>query len=143
MASLAKQPEPAGLVVYGLGSVGKGIVDDLLAEGVPVDFILDRGKRGESYRGIPVLALYDVADGGLAGREVLIGLHNHYVDIKQIHARALRCRCSARVVAGQPGRPCAQREDAAGLLARQGLRLREPCGGFRARAQPSGRPGQP
>ena len=86
MASLAKQPEPAGLVVYGLGSVGKGIVDDLLAEGVPVDFILDRGKRGESYREIPVLALDDVAGGGLAGRKVLIGLHNHYVDIKQIHA---------------------------------------------------------
>lgn len=86
MASVAKLSDRAALVVYGLGSVGQGIVDDLLAEGVPVDLILDRGKRGESYRGIPVLALDDVADGGLMGRTVLIGLHNHYVDIKQIHA---------------------------------------------------------
>lgn len=85
MASLAKQPDLAGLVVYGLGSVGRGIVDDLLAQGVPVDFILDRGKRGENYRGVPVLSLEDVADGGLIGRDVLVGLHNHYVDIKHIH----------------------------------------------------------
>ena len=86
MASVAKLPEPAGLVIYGLGSVGRSIVDDLLAEGVAVDLILDRGKRGESYRSIPILALDDVTDGELAGRAVLIGLHNHYVDIKQIHA---------------------------------------------------------
>lgn len=86
MGSLAKQPYPTSLVVYGLGSVGKGIVDDLLAEAIAVDFILDRGQRGESYRGIPILALEDVADGGITGRTVLIGLHNHYVDIKQIHA---------------------------------------------------------
>ncbi|WP_295631768.1 FkbM family methyltransferase [Novosphingobium sp.] len=86
MASLAKRPDPTSLVVYGLGSVGKGIVDDLIAEGMAVDFILDRGKRGESYRGIPILALEDVTGGQLAGCEVLIGLHNHYVDIKQIHA---------------------------------------------------------
>ena len=86
MASVAKLPDPAGLVVYGLGSVGQGIVDDLISQGTPIDFILDRGKRGQTYRDIPVLALDDVADGGLAGRTALIGLHNHYVDIKQIHA---------------------------------------------------------
>ena len=86
MASVAKLPDPAGLVVYGLGSVGQGIVDDLLAQATPIDFILDRGKRRQTYRDIPVLALDDVADGGLADRTVLIGLHNHYVDIKQIHA---------------------------------------------------------
>ena len=86
MASVAKLHDPAGLVVYGLGSVGQRIVDDLLNQGTPIDFIIDRGKRGESYRDIPVVALDDVADGGLEGRTVLIGLHNHYVDIKQIHA---------------------------------------------------------
>lgn len=75
---------PAGLVVYGLGSVGRQIVDDLLAEDKQIHLILDRGKRGESYRDIPILALEDVTDGRLAGRTVLIGLHNHYVDIKQI-----------------------------------------------------------
>lgn len=74
------------LVVYGLGGVGQGIVDDLLAGGIKVDLVLDRGKRGTSYRGVPVLALDDMADGRLAGRTVMLGLHNHYVDIGSIHA---------------------------------------------------------
>jgi len=80
---------PASLVVYGLGSVGCGIVDDLLADGTDVDLILDRGKRGQSYRRIPVLALEDTGDGRLADRTVLLALHNHYVDIHQIHAGLL------------------------------------------------------
>jgi FkbM family methyltransferase len=66
--------------------MGRSIVDDLLAEGAPVDLILDRGKRGETYRDIPVLALEDTTDGRLVGRTVMIGLHNHYVDVTQIHA---------------------------------------------------------
>lgn len=85
---LAADPgSPLGsLVVYGLGAVGQGIVDDLLAAERPVDLILDRGKRGTHYRDIPVLSLDDMADGRLAGREVLLGLHNHYVDVRAIHA---------------------------------------------------------
>ncbi len=85
MPPAGNHPGPAGLVVYGLGTVGRSIVDDLLAEGTQVDLILDRGKRGQAYRDIPVLALEDAADGRLADRTVLIGLHNHYVDITQIH----------------------------------------------------------
>ncbi len=77
------------MVVYGLGSVGQGIVDDLLADGTHVDLILDRGKRGQSYRNIPILAIEDTGDGRLADRTVLLGLHNHYVDIKKIHAELL------------------------------------------------------
>lgn len=72
------------LVVYGLGAVGRKIVDELLDEGVEVELILDRGKRGQEYRGVPVAALDDVADGGLAGKPVLIGLHNHYVDVNRL-----------------------------------------------------------
>ena len=79
----------AGLVVYGLGTVGQSIVDDLLAGETHVDLILDRGKRGQTYRDIPVQALDDVPDGGLADRTVLIGLHNHYVDIQRIHGDLL------------------------------------------------------
>lgn len=83
------QPDPNSMVVYGLGSVGQGIVDDLLADGTHVDLILDRGKRGQSYRNIPILAIEDAGDGRLADRTVLLGLHNHYVDIKKIHAELL------------------------------------------------------
>ncbi|WP_169799496.1 FkbM family methyltransferase [Novosphingobium lentum] len=97
MLPVVNQPASEGLVVYGLGSVGQGIVDDLLAGGTAVDLILDRGKRGQSYRDIPVLSLDDAADGRLADRTVLIGLHNHYVDIKQIHGELVEAG-AARVL---------------------------------------------
>jgi FkbM family methyltransferase len=73
------------LVVYGLGAVGEKIVDDLTAHGVQIDLILDRGRSGQTYRGIPVSSLDQCADGRLAGRPVMIGLHNHYVDVNQLY----------------------------------------------------------
>ncbi len=73
------------LIVYGLGSTGQIIVDELVDANVAIELILDRGKSGQDYRGIPILALDDLADGRLAGATVLIALHNHYVDIKQLH----------------------------------------------------------
>lgn len=71
------------LVVYGLGSTGQLIVDELLDAGVAIDLILDRGKAGQVYRDVPVRAL-----GGtdLTDAKVLIALHNHYVDLHQLHA---------------------------------------------------------
>ena len=74
------------LIIYGLGTVGQAIVNDLLAERANIEFILDRGKQGQSYRDIPILALEDASDGRLEGKAVLIGLHNHYVDIKKLHS---------------------------------------------------------
>jgi FkbM family methyltransferase len=73
------------LVFYGLGATGQTILDELLANRIPVDLILDRGKRGQHHQGIPILALDDLAEGQIAGRTVLIGLHNHYVDVKALH----------------------------------------------------------
>src|SRR3546814_6431661 len=77
------------LIVYGLGTVGQAIVDDLLAEGINIELILDRGKGGESYRNIPILAIEDAGDDRLTGKTVLVGLHNHYVDINILHANLL------------------------------------------------------
>lgn len=74
------------LVVYGLGSTGQVIVDELLDSGVAIDLILDRGKAGQDYRGIPILALDNLEAGRLSGAKLLIALHNHYVDIHQLHA---------------------------------------------------------
>jgi FkbM family methyltransferase len=86
-----------GLVIYGLGTFGQQIVDDLLAEDVKVDLILDRGKRGQQYRGIAILGLEDAADGQLTGRSVLIGLHNHYVDINRLYGE-LRAAGATRIL---------------------------------------------
>jgi FkbM family methyltransferase len=73
------------LVFYGLGATGKTILDELLANRVPVDLILDRGKSGQEHQGIPILSLEELAEGQIAGRTVLIGLHNHYVDVLALH----------------------------------------------------------
>ena len=75
------------LIVYGLGSTGQVIVDALIDANVAIDLILDRGKSGQAYRDIPILALDGLPDGRLVGTTVLIALHNHYVDIKDIHAK--------------------------------------------------------
>lgn len=74
------------LIVYGLGSTGQTIVDELIEAKVGIELILDRGKSGQEYRGIPILALDDLPEGRLEGTTVLIALHNHYVDIKLLHA---------------------------------------------------------
>ena len=73
------------LIVYGLGSTGQVIVDELIDSNVAIDLILDRGKSGQEYRGIPILALDDLTTGRLTDRTVLIALHNHYVDMKKLH----------------------------------------------------------
>ena len=75
----------ASLIVYGLGSTGGVIVDELIDAKVAIELILDRGKSGQEYRGIPILSLGDLSSGRLADRTVLIALHNHYVDMKELH----------------------------------------------------------
>lgn len=84
------------LVVYGLGATGRQIVDELLDRGVGIDLILDRGKAGQDYRGIPIAAL-DPTEASLAGRTALVALHNHYVDLHEVH-RGLMEAGAARVL---------------------------------------------
>lgn len=85
------------LTVYGFGSTGRTIVDALLDRSVPLDLILDRGQSGQTHRGIPIRSLDDVGDRGLDGRTVVIGLHNHYVDVKAID-RDLRAAGASSVL---------------------------------------------
>ncbi|MFL6734419.1 MAG: FkbM family methyltransferase [Sphingomicrobium sp.] len=96
MTAQTTLPTDDPLVVYGLGATGQKIVDELIDAGVPIDLILDRGKHGQEYRGIPIRAL-DGADAALAGRRVLIGLHNHYVDVKGL-SEDLRAAGAERVL---------------------------------------------
>lgn len=90
--SSSQQP----LTVYGLGSIGRQIVDELLDNDVAIDVILDRGKAGQEYRGVPIRALGDNA-GDIAGRPVLLGLNNHYVDVKELHGELMQAG-AARVM---------------------------------------------
>jgi FkbM family methyltransferase len=85
------------IIVYGLGSSGRTIVDNLLDGGIAIDLILDRGKSGQTYRDIPVRNLDDYVDHQLRGRTALIALHNHYVDLKQLESR-LRAAGVTRVL---------------------------------------------
>ena len=73
------------LIVYGLGSVGQKIVDELISAKVKIDLILDRAKSGQQYREIPILALEDAPADRLRGKPVLIGLNNHYVDVNKLY----------------------------------------------------------
>lgn len=91
-SSASHAPEP--FVVYGLGTVGSAIVDELLDNGHRIELIVDRGKCGQEYRGIPIVALEQTANGRLAGKAVLIGLHNHYVDVNRLHADLLELGAS-------------------------------------------------
>ena len=84
---MSQPNHPCGdLVVYGLGVTGQKIVDELVAEKVDVALILDHKKRDQRYRDIPISALEDIPDSALAGKSILIGLHNHYVDINRLHS---------------------------------------------------------
>jgi len=85
------------LVIYGLGATGQRIVDELLDNAVAIDLILDRGKSGQTYRDLPIRALDELAAGQLEGRNVLIALHNHYVDLHQLDAD-LRAAGAAKVL---------------------------------------------
>jgi len=89
MPPLDSPHDTGSLIIYGLGTVGQAIVDDLLSEGVYIELILDRGKGGESYRDIPILTLENAGDGRLIGKTVFIALHNHYIDINRLHAELL------------------------------------------------------
>lgn len=93
-ADQALRDEPQ--IVYGLGSFGQKIVDQLIAAERRIELILDHGKRGQEYRSIPVVALEDAAER-LAGRTVLVGLHNHHVDVNRLHAD-LQAAGAARVL---------------------------------------------
>jgi FkbM family methyltransferase len=75
------------LVIYGFGAVGRHVVDALLEAGFSVTLILDKKRAGESYRGIPVTSLDALAGFApvVAGAECLVTLHNHYVDIREVH----------------------------------------------------------
>ncbi len=73
--------------VYGFGATGKCVVDQLLDGGSHnLRLIVDRGKCGSTYRGIPIVSLPQIKDQCDPSKtNCLIGLHNHYVDTGKLY----------------------------------------------------------
>jgi FkbM family methyltransferase len=75
------------VAVYGFGSTGKKVVDNLLSNKFDVVLIIDKVQRGD-YKGIPVIGLDDLGSnffGALDNIISIIALHNHYIDILPIY----------------------------------------------------------
>lgn len=80
------------LVVYGLGAAGQRIVDRLHDLGVKIDLIIDKNKYGSKYKNIPIVSLTEVEKQRNHGRNCLIALNNHYVDLREIHQSLQACQ---------------------------------------------------
>lgn len=75
------------VVVYGFGSTGKKVVDDLMRKDFDIIYILDKNLRGE-YKKIPIIGFEQLLlDDGvdLSVVTCVIALHNHYIDISPIY----------------------------------------------------------
>ena len=75
------------VVVYGFGSTGKKVVDNLLLNKIEVVLIIDKVERG-NYKGISIIGLDDLDGNCITPLENLIfiiALHNHYIDISPIY----------------------------------------------------------
>lgn len=79
------QPPQKKFAIYGFGGVGQKLVDDLLARGEIIDFIIDQHKNGQNYRGIAIISLSDLMPQNTQGITCLIALHNHYINLHDIY----------------------------------------------------------
>lgn len=74
------------VTVYGFGSRGRDVVDQILTQGREVSMIFDRAPGQPTYRGVPVCNLdTPEARACAAGSHCVIGLHNSYVDIHEVY----------------------------------------------------------
>ena len=79
----------AGVLVYGAGSIGRGVVAALLSRGVPVRAVLDRRAASlPSAAGLAVVAPSQEAPTALRGVPVALAIFNREVDVLS-HAREL------------------------------------------------------
>lgn len=73
------------LVLYGFGTTGEFIFNELISRGIQIDHIIDKNKAGQSYKGIEILDIVSSSRRKYDHSRCLIALHNHYVDIGGIH----------------------------------------------------------
>ena len=72
------------MAVYGLGAMGIRIVQSFRDKKIPIAYIVDMQKAGTFFEGIPVISLEQVTRDQSEGTNLLIALHNHYVDLKKL-----------------------------------------------------------
>lgn len=73
------------LVLYGLGATGEFIFNELISQGIKIDHIIDKNKAGQIYKGIQIIDIETSSRRKNDNSRCLITLHNHYVDIVEIH----------------------------------------------------------
>ena len=74
------------MAIYGLGAMGMRIVQSFLEKKIPIAFIVDRQKAGTFFEGVPVISLEHVTFDLAEDTNLLVALHNHYVDLKTLHS---------------------------------------------------------
>ena len=75
-------------VVYGFGSTGKQIVEEMVRLGLKVRLILDKKPSDTEFNGIPILSpesagVLDVCGGTIC----VVALHNHYIDLPHLFSQ--------------------------------------------------------
>jgi len=74
------------IVVYGLGSRGKSIVDSLLLNNIKPALIIDKFNPSTEYKGIKVENLANVnLSNPLHNYRCILALHNNYVNLKDVY----------------------------------------------------------
>jgi FkbM family methyltransferase len=94
-SSSFSQISPPPLAVYGFGVTGKSILDDLLANNVKVELILDKNKSGNFYQGIPIKSIDQIIGEPMSHLVCLITLHNHYIDLSEVTKQLQALKFSA------------------------------------------------
>ena len=73
------------LILYGFGTTGEFIFNELINHDFKIDHIIDKNKAGQSYKGIQILDIETSSRRKNENSICLIALHNHYVDIVGIY----------------------------------------------------------
>jgi FkbM family methyltransferase len=75
------------LTVYGFGTRGRDVIDQMASQGLEIHMIFDKNPIQSSYRGIAIRNLSDpIALEVARNSTCVIALHNSYVDIGEVNA---------------------------------------------------------
>jgi FkbM family methyltransferase len=78
-------PIDKSIVVYGLGSFSKRIIEQLVSLNRSIAYIIDRDSFSNNFLGIPVVRPTEPLPNP-SDHLCVILLHNHYLDLKPIHS---------------------------------------------------------
>ena len=79
------------LVVYGIGDLGKYIVDCFLKKKIKIEFIIDQFSNLKTYKTIPIKKIKNLSKDN-KNANLLLALHNNYVDISYLYKNLCKYR---------------------------------------------------